>query len=62
MKGTKKAKEDLDEIVKAYLKENPSIKQALKIFNFSQNNYRDALKSLSASKVRVSSKTTQFDG
>lgn len=54
----KKKNTNLETVAKEYLKKNPSIKRALKIFNMSQEVYENAIKALSNQKVTISTKTT----
>lgn len=47
-----------DKLISSYLKNNPEIKKALKIFNMSSATYRNTIKSLQLQKTFISTKST----
>lgn len=50
----------LDRKVQEYFKLNPSIKNALKIFNISNKTYQDSIRSSNNPKIIISTKSTIY--
>lgn len=49
-----------DELISKYLKDNPAIKKALKIFDISSKEYRNTIKSMQPQKTFINTKSTNI--
>ena len=54
--------EGLDKSIKAYFNENPSIEEALDVFNISQTAYVESINGLTEQRTVINSKTTTSNG
>jgi len=53
---------ELNKLIEKTLKDNPSLRKSLQVFNLSRKEYKEAIRSLSNRPTISSSQSTNYDG